>query len=185
MKRPILTGVCAIVGLCALGGAGTIGFIYSGLFDYRATSPHYPIVTWALHQTYQSSMESRTKDIAIPDNLETAERVSTGAGLYQQHCAICHGAPGMALDPIGKGIYPDAPNLLKATRKNHPNQVYYVAKYGIKMTGMPAFGKSFSDDTLWSIAAFLHKDKGISAADYATLVKDAQNNMPAPASPSQ
>ncbi|MDO1584575.1 c-type cytochrome [Rhizobium oryzicola] len=173
MKRPLLTGVAAIVGLCALGTAGTFGFIYSGLFDYRATSPHFAVVTWALHQTYQSAMEARTDDIAIPANLETNERVLAGAALYQQHCALCHSAPGTKLDPIGAGIYPEAPNLLKATRKNRPNQVYYVAKYGIKMTGMPAFGNSFDDDSLWAIAAFLHKDKGISATDYATLTKAA------------
>lgn len=38
------------------------------------------------------------------------------------------------------------------------------------MENGPDFGKSLSDQQIWDLAAFLHKDKGISAADYAALV---------------
>lgn len=169
MNRNFLPWAAGVVGLGVVGALGAVGFIHSGIYDYRAVSPHYPIVSWALHQTYQNSMEARTKDIAIPANLETPARVAAGARLYAANCAMCHGAPGEKLNPIGEGIYPSAPFLLKASRKNHPNQVFYVAKYGIKMTGMPAFGKSFSDEDLWALAAFAHKDRGISAADYLAM----------------
>lgn len=170
MRASIKTCAAAAVGICAVGAAGAIGFIYSGFFDFRATSPHYPFVTWALHQTYQSSMEQMTENIVVPTDLETPARVAAGAKLYAANCAVCHGAPGVPLPAIGTGIYPEAPSLLKATRKNRPHQVFFVAKYGIKMTGMPAFGKSYGDDDLWALAAFLHKERGVSADDYATLV---------------
>lgn len=173
MKTSVSKYVAAAVGVCAVGAAGMVGFIYSGLFDFRATSPHYPVVTWALHQTYQSTMEQMTANIAVAADLESPAGVAAGAKLYAANCAVCHGAPGVPRHAIGAGIYLDAPSLLKATRKNRPNQVFFVAKYGIKMTGMPAFGKSYGDDDLWALAAFLHKERGVSAEDYAALVKVA------------
>lgn len=170
MNASIWKYAAAALGACAVAAAGTVGFIYSGVFDFRATSPHYPVVTWALHQTYQSSMERMTENITVAADLETPARVAAGAKLYAANCAVCHGAPGVLLPAIGAGIYPEAPSLLKATRKNRPHQVFFVAKYGIKMTGMPAFGKTYGDDDLWALAAFLHKDRGISAEDYTALI---------------
>jgi hypothetical protein len=37
------------------------------------------------------------------------------------------------------------------------------------MTGMPAFGKTQSDEQIWAIAAFLHKSRGMAAQDFQTL----------------
>ena len=82
---------------------------------------------------------------------------------------MCHSAPGTSLSPIGRGIYPSAPILLAITRKNYPNQMFWVIKKGIKMTGMADFGKSLTDQQIWDIAAFLQKDRGITVSDYAKL----------------
>jgi hypothetical protein len=38
------------------------------------------------------------------------------------------------------------------------------------MTGMPSFGKTQSDQAMWQLAAFLSKERGISALDYDALV---------------
>jgi mono/diheme cytochrome c family protein len=42
-------------------------------------------------------------------------------------------------------------------------------KYGVRMTAMPAWGKSYDDAHIWSVAAFLHQKVGLSAADYKAL----------------
>jgi hypothetical protein len=55
--------------------------------------------------------------------------------------------------------------------ENHPNQMFWVIKNGAKMTGMAAFGKSPTDQQMWDLAAFLQKDRGVSAADYAKAAK--------------
>lgn len=169
MKKSLLKCGAAALVVLVVGVGGAVGFIYSGIYDFRATEPHWPIVAWALHKTYDSGLDSRAEDIPIPGNLETAANVQAGAKFYAAHCIFCHGEPGKPLNPIGKGINPPAPFLLKPTRHNRPNEMYYVAKYGVKMTAMPAFGKSFPDDVLWQVAAFLHAKRGISPADYAAL----------------
>jgi len=47
--------------------------------------------------------------------------------------------------------------------------MFWVIKNGVKMTGMPSFGKTQSDQTMWQLAAFLSKGRGISAQDYDAL----------------
>jgi len=46
-------------------------------------------------------------------------------------------------------------------------------KSGVRMTAMPSFGKTQSDQTLWQMAAFLQKEQGISSQDYNALVANA------------
>ncbi|MEE9174617.1 MAG: cytochrome c, partial [Thermodesulfobacteriota bacterium] len=42
-------------------------------------------------------------------------------------------------------------------------------KNGIKMTGMPAFGLSHSDQEIWSIVAFLKQLPDLTPEDYDAL----------------
>lgn len=163
----LVRGVAALLALVACGVAIALVFIYSGFYNVTATTPHTRLVGWAVHQVYQSSMARDSAGIKVPADLAISPNVESGAQLYSANCAMCHAAPGTSLSPVGQGIYPSAPFLLAATRKNHPNQMFWVIKNGIKMTGMAAFGKSLTDQQIWDLAAFLQKDRGISAADYA------------------
>jgi mono/diheme cytochrome c family protein len=165
----LIGGVLALVASCVCAVVVALTFIYSGLYDVTAATPHTRLVGWALHQVYQSSMERDSAGIKAPVDLESVANVQSGARLYSENCAMCHSAPGTSLSPIGLGIYPSAPILLAITRKNHPNQMFWVIKNGIKMTGMADFGKSLNDRQIWDLAAFLQKDRGITAADYAKL----------------
>jgi mono/diheme cytochrome c family protein len=164
--------VRGVVGLLAVGVCGVAAallFIDSGIYDVTAMTPHTRLVAWAVHQTYQHAMARDSAGITVPADLETAANVQAGAHLYLETCAMCHGAPGMPPGPLRRGINPSAPFLLAATRKNQPNQMFWVIKNGVKMTGMAAFGKSMTDQQIWDLAAFLQKGRGISAADYAKL----------------
>ena len=167
----LIGGILSFITACVCAGVAALAFIYSGLYDVTAATPHTRLVGWALHQVYQSSMERDSADVKPPADLETAANVQSGAQLYNENCAMCHSAPGTSLSPIGRGIYPSAPILLALSRKNHPNQMFWVIKNGIKMTGMADFGKSLTDQQIWDLAAFLQKDRGIKASDYANLVE--------------
>ena len=48
-----------------------------------------------------------------------------------------------------------------------PEQLFWVIKNGINMTGMPGFGEA-PDQELWSIVAFLKKLPTVSDEDYKT-----------------
>ena len=152
-----------VIALLIAVGAGGFGFIYSGVYDVSAMSGHNPLVAWVLHKTYMQSLHRHASDIQVPPDLMSAANVEAGAHLYRATCAACHGAPGQTLSPIGQGILPLAPQLLDAKRRNNPKLMFWVIKNGVKMTAMPAFGRTQDDQKLWQVAAFLFKGRGISA----------------------
>jgi mono/diheme cytochrome c family protein len=103
----------------------------------------------------------------VPRNLETPEAVQAGAHLFRANCVQCHGATG--IPPAVQGMSSAAPNLLLAGRRNDPAEVFPKIKNGIPGTAMPAWGDQLPDQSVWSLAAFLHNSRGISAADFNAL----------------
>ena len=53
--------------------------------------------------------------------------------------------------------------------------IFWVVKNGIKMTGMPAYGPTHEDETIWAIAIFLDRSRNLSVAEYKEL-KDRYKN---------
>ena len=152
---------------------GTMSFVESGIYNVSASYPDDPLVAWALHDVYIHSLHRHAKSVVVPADIMSAENIQAGARLYDSTCAYCHGAPGRPLSSIGQGILPLAPPLLDAHRRNNPQEMFWVMKNGVRMTAMPSFGKTQSDQTLWQMAAFLQKEHGISSQDYNALVANA------------
>jgi mono/diheme cytochrome c family protein len=148
---------------------GALAFIYSGIYNVGAASPDNPVVAWALHQTFEHSVARHSAKIQVPANLETSDAIQSGGRFFSQNCVICHGAPGQQLTAISQGLNPEPPDLLDANSPNDPAEVFWIVKNGIKMSGMPSFGKTQTDAQIWAIAAFLHKARGITAEEYQNL----------------
>ncbi|WP_429261008.1 c-type cytochrome [Paraburkholderia sp. GAS334] len=53
-----------------------------------------------------------------------------------------------------------------------------MIKNGVKMTAMPAFGKTQDDQTIWDLTAYLYKGRGISAQDFEKLSAAKPNTQP-------
>jgi mono/diheme cytochrome c family protein len=90
-------------------------------------------------------------------------------------CAVCHLAPGMKRTEIARGLYPRAPELRRGADLT-PAEEFWVVKHGLKMTGMPAWGVTHSDELLWDVVAFLQKLPELSAEEYQALVKSAPSH---------
>jgi cytochrome c len=163
VQMKLSTLLSAFVAVALVVIATGFGFVYSGVYDVSATSGHNPLVAWLLHTTYQQSLNRHAAGIEVPHDLMTTANVEAGARFYASTCVACHGAPGQALGPIGQGLLPLAPKLLLPTRKNDPRKMFWVIKNGVKMTAMPAFGKTQDDQTIWDLTAFLFNGRGISA----------------------
>ena len=164
--RTFVVGFATCVVL-AIAGAG--GYSYSGMQNIAAAVPDNPVVAWLLHNTYDNSLDRAAAGVTVPANLETPEAVRAGARLYNDECIYCHGAPGEEMTGLAKGLNPPAPVLLAASRHNAPGETFWVVKNGVRMSAMPAWGKSYDDARIWSVAAFLHQKHGIPVADYKAL----------------
>jgi mono/diheme cytochrome c family protein len=100
-----------------------------------------------------------------PPQFTTAD-VQAGAEIYDANCAACHGAPGMARAPWTGGMTPTPPFLLDAAHQFTPNELYWIVRHGVKMTGMPAWEQTLSQREVWNVVAFLTALPNMSADAY-------------------
>jgi mono/diheme cytochrome c family protein len=168
----MITFLKTVIVLAVLAVVGAVIYSFTGRYDVSATTPDSAPVAWLVHNTAQHSISKAAADIAIPPGLETPQAVKTGAQIYGQECVYCHGAPGEEATGLAKGLNPQPPVLLASERQNLPNESFWVIKNGIRMTGMPAWGKSYSDEKIWNLAAFLHQKRGLGAEEYKTLTAE-------------
>jgi len=130
----------ALIGVLAiLGGLGVAGFFFGGFFSVAADDRDPNIVNWAIIQVREASIARHAAD-RPPASLDDRDLVRAGARAYSElGCINCHGGPGVKPADFSEGLNP-APNLKKVIGKLLPQEVFWVIKNGIKMTGMPSFG---------------------------------------------
>lgn len=155
----------AVLAVLAIGTAAA--FVWSGAYNIGADNPHWSVTHTIIDSLRERSIESRLDGVQIPD-LEDPERIRLGAVNYSGMCTGCHLSPGVDDTEIRPGLYPIPPNLTKDDLGD-PRRTFWVIKHGIKLTAMPAWGKTHSDEQMWNMVAFLHKLPGMTPAQYESL----------------
>ena len=171
VARRRLIAAFAAGGLLAVIVAASL-VIYMGAYNFAADIPHTQPVYWLLETARERSIAVRAADVVVPGDLADPKRIASGAGQYADMCSSCHLAPGMKRTEISRGLYPRAPELRRRSHST-PAEDFWVVKHGVKMTGMPAWGVTHSDELLWDVVAFLRKLPELTAEQYQVLVKSA------------
>lgn len=173
--RTILYTVLVLV---LLSMAGAAAFIYSGAFNVAASEPHWGPTYWVMETARVRSIKSHAAGIVAPKGLDDQSRVVAATDHFAAHCAICHGAPGTKRGDLAAGMYPLPPDLTNVSERYTPEELFWILKNGIKMSGMPSMAED-GDDMLWSTVAFLEKLPAMSADDYSDLwmASQAQGGM--------
>src|SRR5690606_38415338 len=96
-----------------------------------------------------------------------------GLALFRSHCVQCHGAPGVAPEPFALGMTPAPANLAITARAWSPAEMFWIVKYGAKMTGMPAWKYRLDDREIWDVVAFLTELPALSPRRYAELADES------------
>jgi mono/diheme cytochrome c family protein len=152
-------------------GAGTVFGL--GGYDVAADEPHWATTDYLLGAIRQRSIAARATSVQAPADLDAEKRIGKGAIGYAEMCAGCHLSPGVANTELREGLRPQPPDLVKAPVRDS-KRAFWVIKHGIKMTGMPAWGRSHKDDQIWSMVAFLHKLPDLSPQRYRALTAGAK-----------
>lgn len=161
------------VAVAALLVGGVAGIaIQAGVYNIGADAPHTKPVYWLTETLRDRSIAVRASGIKPPFDLNDPTRIATGAGLYNEMCSGCHLAPGMEKTEISQGLYPQAPEMSRGLRKT-PGQEFWTIKHGVKMTAMPAWGRTHSDELIWDMVAFIRKMPDMTQAQYDAVVKSA------------
>jgi mono/diheme cytochrome c family protein len=156
--------VCGAAGVLAAAGLGLGAFVGSGAYNIGADDHHTRVVLELITALRERSIEVRARSLELPP-LEDEARIAAGAHRYAQLCAACHMAPGAGGAPLRAGLYPHPPNLSQEAAPD-PRRAFWVIKHGIKMSAMPAWGRTLDDAALWDIVAFLGRQPRMSPADY-------------------
>lgn len=154
--------------LLVLAAVGAGAFIWFGMFNVAADDPHWP-ATYRLMETVRGrSIHNRASGIEVPP-LDDEALIRSGAGNYNSMCVGCHLSPGASDTELSLGLYPSPPTWSELGAVE-PHQAYWVIKHGIKMSGMPAWGKSMDDQYIWGMVALMQQFPHMTAAQYEALI---------------
>lgn len=157
--RGFISGVVAMI---VVGLICAYGLLQSGLIPANADAKASGLELWAASTSLNATLRSAAPKTPNPVVLTDANLLE-GVKLYGQHCALCHGtAEGNAsASPIAKGLYPAPPQLATEGVEDDPEGAsYWRVKHGVRLTGMPSWSSTLTDQQIWTLALFLkHMDK--------------------------
>lgn len=151
--------------------------IYGGFVDVSAVGGHSAPARWLFSTVMRNRVEREARGISVP-NLDDEVRIRQGAEAYAEMCEICHAAPGKKHSETAEGLTPEPPRLEEDAPEWKPAELFWVTKNGVKMTGMPAWGPTHSDEVVWNIVAFLVRLPRLTAEEYARLTGQTEHHVP-------
>ena len=127
----------------------------------------------------ETNLANAAKDVTIPLEAgkkqnplpETGEVVRQGQEVFLGSCAQCHGADGRADTNIGRNMAPPAMDLTSSHVQHWSDaELFWIVQNGVRLTGMPSWRSSISDDDTWKLARFIHNLPRLDAASASTAV---------------
>ena len=144
-----------IIGLIVLIGGGLL-YSRSGLMKITADERPGSLERYVANQALDASVEHQAPQITSPLPASDANLID-GMKFYVMACAGCHGAVDKKASDFGRSFYPPAPQLIIHPMDDPEWFMFFVAKHGVRWTGMPAWGKTVKDDDLWKVTMFLSR----------------------------
>ena len=123
-----------------------------------------PVATAAAPMPFEKFLANHALNAVIGKAKETTAPIqasdanlAAGARIYRDDCAVCHGLPGQPETDIAKGMFPKVPQLFhgKGVTDDPVGETFWKVQNGIRLSGMPAFQGSLSEDQLWQVSLLL------------------------------
>ena len=155
MRKKLIVFII-VVGLGIVGVFGWLGYrLFTTGFSAK-TEPH----------AIEVFMARQIRRLAIPIEKRNAQNpiplspdvMKESLAHFADHCATCHANNGSGQTPIGKNLYPKAPDLqLADTQSMSDGEIFWVIHNGIRFTGMAAWGEGDLDKDLgsWKLVHFI------------------------------
>ena len=149
------------MGLIALALAATV--VILGFTQIRLDAlqkPGHVETVFATQIKHLLVRWSSRKGIPLaPTNLQAS--IEEGDKLYGIECGMCHGPDGHTATDTGRWMYPRASDLTSpAVQQYSDRELFWIVKSGIRLTGMPAFGRVESDEHIWNLAHYVRTLRG-------------------------
>jgi mono/diheme cytochrome c family protein len=165
----VLKVILTLIAVFLLGALGAALFVESGFYNIGADDHHTTAVLALITRLRDRSIETRLREIK-PQLAATPAMIQSGAEHYATLCVGCHLAPGLLKSDLRTGLYPHPPNLAQEELQES-RRTFWIIKHGIKMSAMPAWGKTLEDAEIWNVVAFVRKMPNMSPEDYRQLAQ--------------
>lgn len=148
-----------VVGVLCLGTLGAFGWMGYQLFTtgFSAKPEPHPLEIVVARQIRHLAIPLEQRNAQNPIPL-TPDMMKESLAHFADHCATCHANDGSGQTPIGKNVYPKAPDLrLADTQSMSDGEIFWVIHNGIRFTAMPAWGEGdpAEDKASWKLVHFI------------------------------
>jgi thiosulfate dehydrogenase len=143
-----------VVGVC-LVPAFVFLYIRLGLVPVATSADPLPFEVRLAHMALNAKL---AKDAPQQSPMPVSDaNLAEGAKVYRAQCSVCHGLIGQPKTAIAKGMFPGPPQLFegKGVTDDPAGETYWKAAYGVRLTGMPSFMGSVTEDQLWQVSLLL------------------------------
>ena len=140
----------------AVAVMGAFSYLRLGMAEVRADIPPGRWENYLMNAGMHASVTREAPNAPNPVLL-TDENLIAGGKLYLDACAGCHGTPGKPFGGKGPILYPPIPELPVVGTELSEAQIFWVAKHGIRRSGMFANEAWASDEKLWTIATYVKR----------------------------
>jgi len=157
--RHFLLGVAATLAVLVVAG---LAYLLLGFAEVRGDQPVTGLERTVMRAAVHASVRRHAPTDSDPVPPTEANLIAGGRE-YLNQCAGCHGTPGKERE-WASPLNPDAPQLPTVGTEYTQAQIFWVAKHGIRRTGMFANGVWDADSVLWPIATFIKHIKDLPPA---------------------
>jgi len=158
----------AVTTLLAVAAAVYLYFA-TGMAPVAVSAPPMPFEKRLARMGLHARMDKeRPSQVPIPPD---EANLASGAHIYMEHCAVCHGVPGKEQTAIAMGEFPRPPHLFegKGVTDDEPGETYWKVANGIRLTGMPGFIQHLSTTQMWQVSLLLSSANKLPEAVKAVL----------------
>jgi len=150
MKHALAIAIALVVLLLIVGAVAVFEFNLSALPEPGTTETY--LATKA--KRFLIRRASRAAIPPSPADLQTS--VKEGDKLFGTECSECHGESGRKPTDAGRWMYPRAADLGSAgVQRYSDRELFWIVKNGVRLSGMPAFGRVESDEHIWNLVHFV------------------------------
>jgi thiosulfate dehydrogenase len=147
---------------------GLMIYLYYGQVPVAVTDPPFLMERSLAHRSLNARIDREAPKSSPIEPSPT--NLLIGAQIYRDSCSGCHGYYGKP-SPFGKHLFPTAPQLwaphgngIVGVSDDPVGETYWKVRYGIRLSGMPAFSDLLNQTQMWQVSVLLaNADKPLPA----------------------
>lgn len=134
-------------------------YLRSGYAPVATAAPPLPLERKLTSMALNARISKEApKESPVP---ATEPNLLAGAKTYREYCSVCHGTSTDPQTATAKGMFPHPPKLFqsKGVTDDPAGETFWKVANGIRLTGMPAYRGSLTDEQMWQVSQLLATEK--------------------------